>query len=223
MSAEIENNETGLQVMATSQEKVLIKRQVLNAEKYEKNILQYAKKKTADLYQQTQENKAHLYKIAYQQGYNDGVKQLLHDFIAGLEHSKIAFQEQVNQSQVRLENLLMSLFNDDRLKDIIAHYFAHSPEIASKTTLHLPAQIHANLNDIKQNITILPHSDYESIALEANNQICYFSPSIATKNTLPQIFSIPARCQILDEQKMAYQKLIDRINIEKDNNEDTPQ
>lgn len=61
MSAEIENNETGLQVMATSQEKVLIKRQVLNAEKYEKNILQYAKKKTADLYQQTQENKAHLY------------------------------------------------------------------------------------------------------------------------------------------------------------------
>lgn len=220
MSAEIE---TKKQIMATAQEKVLIKKQVLNASKYEKSIIQYAKKKSNRLYQHAQENEAILQKAAYQQGYNDGLKQLLHDFIAGLEHSIIAFQEQVNQSQVRLENLLMSLFNDDRLKEIIAHYFAQSPEIASKTTLHLPAQTHANLNDIKQNITILTHADYESIALETNNQICYFSPSIATKNTLPQIFSIPVRCQILDEQKVAYQKLIERINAEKENNDDTPQ
>lgn len=117
----------------------------------------------------------------------------------------------------------MSLFNDDRLKDIIAHYFAQSPEVTSKTTLHLPAHMQTNLNDIKQNITVLPHTDYESIALEANNQICYFSPSIATKNTLPQIFSIPVRCQILDEQKIVYQKLIERINTEKKNDEDTTQ
>jgi len=223
MSAEIKNNEVGSQMMATAKEKVLIKRQVLNAEKYEKNLLHYARKKTAGLYQHAQENNTHLRKMAYQQGYDDGVKQLLHDFIAGLEHSKNAFQEQVNQSQTRLENLLMSMFNDNRLKDIIAHYFAQSPEITSKTTLHLPAQIHVNLNEIKQNITILTHDDYESIALEVNNQICYFSPSIATKNTLPQIFTIPVRCQILDEQKVAYQKLIERINAEKENNEDTPQ
>ncbi|EPL9570113.1 hypothetical protein MMK73_002190, partial [Providencia rettgeri] len=147
MSAEIKNNEVGSQMMATAKEKVLIKRQVLNAEKYEKNLLHYARKKTAGLYQHAQENNTHLRKMAYQQGYDDGVKQLLHDFIAGLEHSKNAFQEQVNQSQTRLENLLMSMFNDNRLKDIIAHYFAQSPEITSKTTLHLPAQIHVNLNE----------------------------------------------------------------------------
>lgn len=207
--------------MTTAQEKVLIKKQVLTAFKYKKSIIQYAKKKSNDLYLHAQENVLQLQKTAYQQGYDDGIKQLLHDFIARLEHSEITFQEQVNQSQKKLENLLMTMFGDDRLTEIIAHYFTQKSGMTSKVTLHLPANVQPNLNITKQNITILSHADYGSIALESNNQIFDFSPSIATKNTLPQIFAIPTRCQILNERKIAYQKLIEKIHTENPKNENT--
>ncbi|MEQ4676056.1 hypothetical protein ABN063_15955 [Providencia vermicola] len=221
MSIEVETKSTQTQIMTMAQEKVLIKKQVLTAFKYKKSIIQYAKKKSNDLYQHAQESVLQLHKTAYQQGYDDGIKQLLHNFIATLEHSEITFQEQVNQSQKKLENLLMVLFDDDRLKEIVAHYFAQKSKMTSKITLHLPANMQSNLNITKQNITILSHTDYGSIALESNNQIYDFSPSIATKNTLPQIFSIPTRCQILNERKIAYQKLIEKIHTENPKNEDT--
>lgn len=44
MPTEIEAKKATMQIMTTAQEKVLIKRRILDASKYEKNIIQYAKK-----------------------------------------------------------------------------------------------------------------------------------------------------------------------------------
>lgn len=209
-----------MQIEDTAQEKVLIKRQVLHTSKYEKDIIQYAKKKVSEHYQQSQEEKEHLYQVAYQHGYNNGVKQLLNDFIAALEKSEKAFQKQVNKSQEKLEQLLIELFSDERLKEIIACYFINQHKELDNITLHLPIDIQHYLENWTSEIHIVTHTINESIALEVDNEIHYFSPLISAKNTLPHIFSVPTRCQILNEQKVAYQKLIEKIQREGNNDDD---
>ncbi len=41
-----------------------------------------------------------------------------------------------------------------------------------------------------------------TIALEVDNRITYFSPVIASKNIFPHVFSVPTQCQILKCIKM---------------------
>ncbi|TOM54481.1 hypothetical protein CGH73_28650, partial [Vibrio parahaemolyticus] len=66
--------------------------------------------------------KESIYQTAYQQGYNDGAKQLLADFIESLNNSEIALQKRLSQSAEQLETLLVKLFSDPRIKDIVADY-----------------------------------------------------------------------------------------------------
>lgn len=191
----------------TLQEKVLIKKRALSASKYEKKTIQYAQEKANDCYQQAIKEKENIYQTAYQQGYNDGAKQLLDDFINGLEKSGAAYQQNISQSEKHLEKLLMELFNDIRIKEIIAHYFMGQLEDPNSINLHLPVNIQQNLKNHLSGIKICPNTQSDAIALESNNEICYFSPLIAAKNTLPQIYSVSARCQILEKHKIAYQQL----------------
>ncbi|WP_369309466.1 hypothetical protein [Providencia rettgeri] len=212
MSVEIETIKPVSAVRETVLENVLIRKRVLNASKYEKKVIQFAQKRANDYYQQAIIEKETIQQIAYQHGYNDGIKQLLTDFIEGLNKSEITFQKQVNQSEAKLEKLLVDLFSDIRLKQIIAHYFLHQQENANNIQLHIPVEIQPLLDKQYSKVKIQTHSNCDTIALEADNEICYFSPSVAAKNSLPQILSISSRCQVLAQHKASYQQFIELLN-----------
>ncbi|ENG4186115.1 hypothetical protein ABT230_002918 [Providencia rettgeri] len=200
-------------VKETSQERVLIKKRALSASQYQKNVIQYAQSKANDYYQQAVSEKESIYQTAYQQGYNDGAKQLLADFIESLNNSEIALQKRLSQSAEQLETLLVKLFSDPHIKDIVADYFLHQQENPCNINLHLPADMQPFLKEQHSGIQVQTNTSSTTIALEVDNKICYFSPSIAAKNTLPQIFSVANRCQIIEKRKKAYQALITLLNI----------
>lgn len=210
-------------VKDTAQEKVLIKKRPLNASKYQKTVIEYAQKKANDLYQQAVTEKTEIYQIAYQQGYNDGIKQLLADFLICIDKSEDAFQNQVKQSSERLEALLVNFFSDMRVKEIVAHYFLLQQEKTRHHQIHLPANMQHIFSDQYPELTIESNSSSDTIALEFNNEICYFSPNIAAKNTLPQIFSVSSRCQLLKEHKANYQKFIELLSTHRGKHEPTDQ
>lgn len=199
-------------IKETARENVLIKGRALAASKYGKAIIQFAKESANNSYKHTDKEKDNIYQSAYQQGYNDGLKKLLNDFILGLEKSELAYQKRISQSKKSLEKQLMELFNDARIKEIIAHYFIGQLEDPSGIHLYLPVDMQQNFKNHLSDIKICPNTQSDAIALEVNNEICYFSPLIAAKNTLPQIYSVSTRCQILEKHKIAYQQLITLIN-----------
>lgn len=205
----------------TAQENVLIRKRVLDASKYQKRVTQHAKKCANTEYQQMVTEKESIYQIAYQQGYNDGTKQLLADFINGINNCENSFQKRVTQSAEQLENLLMALFNDARIKEIVAHYFLQKNEATNHVHLHVPVNMRSALNNQYPEIQIQTSENDNVIALETGNEICYFSPLVSAKNTLPHVFSIEKRCQILEQHKESYQKLIELLHIHRGAHEPT--
>lgn len=207
----------------TAQEKVLIKQCTLRASKYKKVTIEYAKRTANDLYQHAITEKSKIYQTAYQQGYDDSIKQLLADFLICINKSEELFQRQVKQSSEQLESLLVNFFNDMRIKEIVAHHFILQHEKPSHRQIYLPANMRHIITDQYPQLTIEANTSNDTIALEFNNEIYYFSPNIAAKNTLPQIFSVASRCQLLEEHKARYQKLIELLNTHRDEHESTDQ
>lgn len=207
----------------TVQEKVLIKKRVLSASKYQKAIIKYAQKKVNNIYQQAVSEQEDIYQSAYQQGYNDGAKQLLADFLVSLEKNEKAFQKQVKKSAEILEKLLIKFFSDDRIKEVVAHHFLLQQEKPRKSQIYLPAEMQHILSTQYPELKIQADIASDTIALECNNEIFYFSPNIAAKNTLPQIFSGASRCQLLEKRKASYQKLIKLLTTHRDEHEPADQ
>ncbi|WP_265495268.1 hypothetical protein, partial [Providencia heimbachae] len=183
MSEKIQSN-----IKQTLFEKVLIKNQVVNADKYSRSIIKQAHKRANDYYQQAKKEQNEIHSVAYLNGYNDGIKQLLAHFINTIENSEKKYQEKVKKSEEKLIQLLTEFFTDERLHDIIVHYFKQQQYKLENITLHLPIRMKKKLKDTMPNIAIKT-STSNIIALEADKKITYFSPTVAANNILPHVFS----------------------------------
>ncbi|MEW2739149.1 hypothetical protein [Providencia sp. PROV130] len=205
------SEKTPLNVKQTMSEKVLIKYHALRADRYHKTITQKAKKKANEYYQQAKQQQETIYQSAYQQGYYDGIKQLLTDFIHVLETSEIQYQENTSQSKEQLMKILNDIFGNNELQEMVAVYFEKQYAKMTNTTLHLPAKMQARITRSGSDMKFSTTAD-NTIALEVDNKITYFSPITASKNIFSHVFSVPTQCQILKMHKKAYHNLIATIN-----------
>lgn len=192
-------------------EKVLIKYHALSADRYHKNVTQQAQKKASTYYQHAKQQQENIYQTAYQQGYNDGIKQLLTDFIHVLETSEIQYQENISHSKEQLMKILNDIFGNNELQEMVAAYFEKQYAKVANTTLHLPTRMQARIAQSGSDMKLSTAAD-NTIALEVDNKITYFSPITASKNIFPHVFSVPTQCQILKMHKKVYQNLITTIN-----------
>lgn len=211
-----ENTQPNIQ--QTIIEDVLIKHHALNSNRYAQSVVKHAQYKAKEHVQHAQQSEETIYTAAYQHGYQDGLQQLLHDFISVLEASEKQYQQTVSKTEEHLTKVLTHLFSDLRLQEIIAEYFTQLQPEAIKTQLHLPATLQTKLGKNINGINILISQD-NHISLEIDNKITHFSPDIAAKNIQPQILSISARCQIQQQHKEAYIRLIQQLSIQKEHNE----
>lgn len=200
-------------------ENVLVKHQVLSTNQYTQAVIKQAQQKANDCHQQSQLAQEAIHTIAYQQGYQDGLTQLLHDFIDAIETSEKEYQRTISQTESHLVNLLTSLFSDERLQLIVAEYFVQSYNHGSNARLHIPAKLQAKIPNNLVGLTVIPTPN-NTIAFEIDNKITYFSPLTTTKKILPQIFSISTRCQIQQQHKKAYRNLIKQLQVMDNHNED---
>ncbi|QCJ68526.1 hypothetical protein C9446_00765 [Providencia heimbachae] len=200
-------------------EKVLIKSPILSADKYCRAVVKQAHKKANAYYQTAIQEKNEIYNTAYQNGYNNGIKQLLSNFINTIENSEKQYQEKIQTSEALLVQRLTEFFTDERLHDIIVHYFKQQRTKLENVTLYLPSKMQKQFRDTMPDIS-LKVSTSNTIALEIDNKITYFSPTVATNNILPHVFSVSTRCNLLKEQKDNYQKMIELINLSSNQNED---
>nr|ELR5114525.1 hypothetical protein [Providencia stuartii] len=206
-------------IQHTAVEKVLIKHAALSAFNYAKRIEEQARKYAAERYQHTQNEVESINQIAYQQGYRDGFKQLLADLIECLDNSEKRYQQKLQQSQELLLQQLTNLFHDSRLQEIIADYFIQQEQENNPITFYLPDVLQKKLSHNNSHLKFQPSLDGD-IALESNNEIIHFSPTAAAQYVLPNILTIPSRCQLLVEQKSAYQNMLNLCN--KGNGDDHP-
>ncbi|WP_407901171.1 hypothetical protein [Providencia rustigianii] len=219
------SEKTAPNIQQTMIENVLIKHQALSTNQYAQAVIKQAQQKASDCHQQAQLAQLAqlaqeaIHAIAYQQGYQDGLAQLLHDFIDAIETSEKEYQKTINQTETHLVNLLTSLFSDERLQQIVAEHFTLSYHHGSNARLHIPAKLQEKIPNNMVGLTVIPASD-NTIAFEIDNKITYFSPKIATKKTLPQIFAISTRCQIHQQHKQAYNNLIKQLQVMENHNED---
>ncbi|WP_140181132.1 hypothetical protein [Providencia stuartii] len=207
-------------IQQTALEKVLIKHEALNALSYAKRIEEQARKYATESYQQAQNEAKAITQIAYQQGYRDGLKQLLTDMIESLNNSEKRYQQKRQQSQELLLQQLASLFHDPHLQEIIANYLIQKEQEDNQVTFHLPEELQKKLRRDNSHLKCRTSLDGD-IALETNNKIIHFSPTIAAQYVLPNILSIPSRCQLLIEQKSAYQKMLNLFNKGNDDDNTT--
>ncbi|HHR6142162.1 TPA: hypothetical protein ACS72N_002484 [Providencia alcalifaciens] len=211
-----ENTQPNIQ--QTIIEDVLIKHHALNSNRYAQSVIKHAQHKAKDHIQHAQQSEETLYTTAYQHGYQDGLQQLLQDFIAVLEASEKQYQYTVSKTEERLTKVLTHLFADLRLQEIIAEYFIQLQPETAKTQLHLPTELQTTLGKKINGIKTL-NSQNNHISLEVGNKITHFSPDVAAKNIQPQILSISARCQIQQQHKEAYSRLIQQLSISRKHNE----
>ncbi|EML1937158.1 hypothetical protein ABN056_12465 [Providencia vermicola] len=197
-------------IQQTAREKVLIKHNTISAFRYAKHITKQAHKQVTENYQKAQQEIEHIRHVAYQQGYQDGLKQLLSNMIESIEMSEKRFQQQLSQSKEQLLHQLSEFFHDKLLQTIIAEHFIQQSNM-EPAILYLPSSLQENSPQKNAHIKFIP-SQNEDIALEIGNEIIHFSPSIAVKHLLPQLLSIPSRCQVLAERKIAYQTMRNNLN-----------
>lgn len=206
-------------IQQTAVEKVLIKHHAVSAFRYAKRIEKQAQKQATAQVEQAHREIEQIRHLAYQQGYHDGLKQLLSNMIESIELSEIRYQEKWSQNQEDLKQQLVTFFSDPRLQQIIADHFVEQQSDTDQVTLYLPDAFGKQFHQQSSHITISPSLDGE-IAIEANNEIVYFSPTIAAQHALTQMLSIQSRCQILADKKTAYQNMINLFN--KGNSDDHP-
>ncbi len=213
MSEKIQPN-----IKQTLFERVLIKNQILSIDKYSRSVVKQAHKIANDCYQKAKNEQNEIYNTAYHNGYNEGVKELLSDFINTIEKSEKQYQEKTKKHESQLMQLLTDFFNDERLHEIIIHYFKQKKNKPEEMTLYLPAKMKNNYRDTIPGVT-LKASVSNTIALEVDDKITYFSPTVAANNVLPNVISISMRCNLLREQKNNYQRMIELINFSSKKNE----
>lgn len=199
-------------IQQTAVEKVLIKHHAMSAFRYAKRIEKQAQKQASAQVEQAHSEIEHIRHLAYQQGYHDGLKQLLSNMIESIELSEIRYQEKWKQSQEDLKQQLMTFFSDPRLQQIVTDHFIEQQPDTNQVILYLPDTFDKQCQQKNSHITISPSLDGE-IAIEANNEIVYFSPSIAAQHVLTQMLSIQSRCQVLAERKAAYQDMVNLCGI----------
>lgn len=198
-------------IQQTAVEKVLIKHRAISALHYAKRIEQQTRQYAKKHIQQAQNDANTIQQLAYQQGYRHGLAQLLSNIIQSFELSEIHYQQKLKQSQENLLQQLSELFHDPRLQEIIADYFIQQKSGSNQITLYLPEQLKNKFNHTNEHINFSSSLEGE-IALETEDGIIHFSPTIAAEQVVPQILSTQSRCQILAERKLAYQNMIGLFN-----------
>lgn len=201
-------------IRQTAVEKVLIKHQAMKASRYQKVLITQARKQAAEHCQQAQQEAEEIQRIAYQQGYQDGLQKLLADLVLGLESSQRQYQQALANSEARLQTLLEEMFSDPRTYEIVSDHLVRQHPESTQIQMHLPPSLLKKLKPALaeiQHITVLGGSE-QSIALEVNNEILHFSPQSAAQRTLPHILSLPARCTILQSKKALYQKFSEQLS-----------
>lgn len=200
-----ENTQPNIQ--QTLIENVLIKHPVLDTNRYAQSVVKQAHQKAKTHVQQAQQSEKSIHAIAYQQGYQDGLTQLLNDFIGVLNDSEAQYQIKVSQTENQLTQLLIGLFTDLRLQEIVAEHFTQLQSEARHVQLHIPASLQAKISSRANGVKICTSPD-NSITLEVNNEITQFTPKLAAEKILPHIFPISTRCLTLQQHKQAYARLI---------------
>ncbi|WP_186367418.1 hypothetical protein [Yersinia aldovae] len=201
-------------IRQTAVEKVLIKHQAMNANRYQKILTAQARKQATEHCLQAQQEAGEIQRIAYQQGYQDGLQKLLADLLFGLESSQRQYQQAVASSEARLQTLLEEMFSDPRTYEIVSDHLIRQHPESTKIQMHLPPSMLKKLKPALaeiQHISVLGGTE-GSIALEVNNEILHFSPQSAAQRTLPHILSLPARCTILQSKKALYHKFSEQFS-----------
>lgn len=201
-------------IRQTAVEKVLIKHQAMKANRYQKVLIEQAKKQASEHCQQAQQEAEEIQRIAYQQGYQDGLQKLLADLLLGLESSQRQYQQALASSEARLQTLLEEMFSDPRTYGIVSEHFIRQHPEPTQIQMHLPPSLLKKLKPVLaeiQHISLVGGTE-ESIALEVNNEILHFSPPSAAQRTLPHVLSLPARCSILQSKKALYQKFSQQLS-----------
>ncbi|WP_272687479.1 hypothetical protein [Providencia sp. PROV149] len=148
-------------IQQTAREKVLIKHNTISAFRYAKHITKQAHKQVTENYQKAQQEIEHIRHVAYQQGYQDGLKQLLSNMIESIEMSEKRFQQQLSQSKEQLlhqlsefstinyykQSLLNISFNNRIWNPLFCIYRVHYKRTPLKKTLIL------NLYQVKMRIS----------------------------------------------------------------------
>lgn len=202
-------------IMQTAQEKVLIKHQAIKASRYHKQLINSAKKQVAKYCQQAQSEAQAIRQMAYEQGYQDGVRQLMADMLQGIELSQRQYQQALAHSQTQLHTILIELFNDPRMYEIISHHFINLQLDAPQITMHVPPGL---MNRLKPILTEIQHITVRSgaedgIAMETGDEILHFSPTNAAQRMLPKLLPMPLRCKILGARNACYQKIAELANL----------
>ncbi|WP_195848210.1 hypothetical protein [Providencia sp. wls1943] len=205
-----ENTQPNIQ--QTLIENVLIKHPVLDTNRYVQSVVKQAHQKAKAHVQQAQQSEKSIHAIAYQQGYQDGLTQLLNDFIGALNDSEAQYQNKVSQTEHQLTQLLIGLFTDLRLQEIVAEHFAQLQSESRHVQLHIPASLQAKISSRANGAKICTSPD-NSITLEVNNEITQFTPKLAAEKVLPHIFPISTRCLTLQQHKQAYALLIQQKQL----------
>lgn len=173
-----ENTQPNIQ--QTLIENVLIKYPVLDTNRYAQSVVKQAHQKAKAHVQQAQQSEKSIHTIAYQQGYQDGLTQLLNDFIGALNDSEAQYQNQVSQTESQLTQLLIGLFTDARLQEIVVEHFAQLQSEARHVQLHIPTSLQTKISTRANGAKICTSPD-NSITLEVNNEITQFSPKLAAE------------------------------------------
>ncbi|WP_145517681.1 hypothetical protein [Yersinia mollaretii] len=201
-------------IWQTAQEKVLIKHQAMKASRYKKTLTQQAKKQAAEICQSAQQEAAEIQRVAYQEGYQHGLQKLLVDLVHGLESSQSQYQQMLARSEAQLQTLLSDVFSDSRVYEIVSDHFVRLHPESPQIQMYLPPALLKKLKPALakiQHITVLPGAE-ECVALEVDNEILHFSPDSAVQSSLPHIFTLSARCHILQARKEMYCKFSEQLS-----------
>lgn len=199
----------------TAQEKVLIKHQAIKASRYHKVLIAQARKKAVEHCLQAQKEAEEIQRVAYQQGYQDGLRTLLTDLIKGLESSQHQYQQAVARTEAQVQALLGEIFCDPRISEIVCEYFLRLNPQTLPINMYLPPSLVKRMKltpEQMQHVTIISGTE-GSIALEVNNEILHFSPAGALHRTLPRILSLSSQCKILQTRKDLYHKYTEQFGL----------
>ncbi|CNJ23943.1 hypothetical protein HB991_15310 [Yersinia mollaretii] len=208
-------------IWQTAQEKVLIKHQAMKASRFKKILTEQARKQATEICQSAQQEAAEIQRVAYQEGYQHGLQKLLVDLVHGLESSQSQYQQMLARSEARLQTLLAEVFNDSRVYDIVSDHFIRLHPESPQIQMHLPPSLLKKLKPALaeiQHITVLAGAE-ERVALEVDNKILHFSPDSAAQSALPHIFSLSARCTILQARKEMYCKFSEQLSSSGEHND----
>ncbi|CNH90219.1 hypothetical protein [Yersinia mollaretii] len=201
-------------IRQTAQEKVLIKHQAMKASRFKKILTQQAKKQAAEICQSAQQEAAEIQRVAYQEGYQHGLQKLLMDLVHGLESSQSQYQQMLARSEARLQTLLADVFSDSRVYEIVSDHFIRLHPESPQIQMYLPPALLKKLKPALaeiQHIAVLAGAE-ECVALEVDNEILHFSPDGAAQSSLPHIFTLSARCNILQARKEMYRKFSEQLS-----------